>query len=31
VLIHAWRPEKEIEITPDEILAYESRAAGGAA
>jgi cytochrome o ubiquinol oxidase subunit 1 len=31
VLIHAWRPESEIEITPDEILAYESRAVGGAA
>jgi cytochrome o ubiquinol oxidase subunit 1 len=30
-LIHAWRPESEIEITPDEILAHESRAVSGVA
>ena len=30
-LIQAWRPEAEIEISPQEILEYESRAAGGAA
>jgi cytochrome o ubiquinol oxidase subunit I len=30
-LLHAWRPEKEIEITPEELLAHESRAVGGVA
>jgi cytochrome o ubiquinol oxidase subunit 1 len=30
-LIQAWRPEREIEITPQEIVAYESRVAGGVA
>jgi cytochrome o ubiquinol oxidase subunit I len=25
-LMHAWRPEKEIEIAPEEILAHEARA-----
>jgi cytochrome o ubiquinol oxidase subunit 1 len=30
-LIQAWRPEREIEITPQEILVYEARATGGAA
>jgi cytochrome o ubiquinol oxidase subunit 1 len=30
-LVQAWRPEREIRITPQEILAYESHAAGGAA
>jgi cytochrome o ubiquinol oxidase subunit 1 len=30
-LVQAWRPEQEIEITPQEILAYEAHAARGAA
>jgi cytochrome o ubiquinol oxidase subunit 1 len=30
-LVHAWRPETEIEVTPEEILAHESLAAGGVA
>jgi len=30
-LLHAWRPEKEIDITPEELLAHESRAVGGVA
>ena len=30
-LVHAWRPETEIEVTPEEILAHESLASGGVA
>ena len=30
-LVQAWRPEREIEIPPEEIAEFESRAAGGAA
>jgi cytochrome o ubiquinol oxidase subunit 1 len=30
-LMQAWRPEREIEITPDEIIAYESGVARGVA
>jgi cytochrome o ubiquinol oxidase subunit 1 len=31
VLMQAWRPEHEIEITPEEIIAYESGVARGVA
>jgi cytochrome o ubiquinol oxidase subunit 1 len=30
-LMQAWRPEREIEITPEEVIAYESGAARGVA
>jgi cytochrome o ubiquinol oxidase subunit 1 len=30
-LMQAWRPEREIEITPEEIIAYESGVARGVA
>jgi cytochrome o ubiquinol oxidase subunit 1 len=30
-LMQAWRPEREIEVTPEEVIAYESGVARGAA